>query len=231
MSEKPLPPGLWWYNPFGEDITEINVQTRQAAGSANGYTKDIQSGSFAYAVSYRINAADVASVYSQVGPQWEQRLLFDLIPDVIKNVIGQWEATDLIANRSKLTPQIVSQLSERVLAKCQLAGIPTDSVEIVGFALTNIDFSDEFERAVEAKVTAVQKAEQEKNRTVQIQEQAKQTIITAQADAESMRIRSQALAQNQNLVQWEAVKKWNGVLPVQMLGNAPVPFVDVGTAR
>ena len=41
-----------------------------------------------------------------------------------------------------------------------------------------------------------------------------------------MRIRSQALSQNQNLVAYEAVQKWDGKLPVNMYGSAPLPFID-----
>ena len=49
----------------------------------------------------------------------------------------------------------------------------------------------------------------------------------AQAKAEAIRIQTEALRENQNLIKLEAVKKWNGILPQYMLGNA-VPFVDVG---
>jgi regulator of protease activity HflC (stomatin/prohibitin superfamily) len=87
-------------------------------------------------------------------------------------------------------------LKARVAEKCKAAGLPENAVEVLSFSLTNIDFSDEFENAVEAKVTAVQAAEQEKNKTVQIEEQAKQRIITAKAEAESMEIRNRALATN-----------------------------------
>ena len=83
-------------------------------------------------------------------------------------------------------------------------------------------------RAVEAKMVAQQKAIEEQNRTVQIQQQANQTVITAKAAAESMTIRAQALEQNPKLVEWEAVQKWNGVLPVYSLAGA-VPFINVPT--
>jgi hypothetical protein len=41
-----------------------------------------------------------------------------------------------------------------------------------------------------------------------------------------MTIRSQALAQNRGLVEYEAVQKWNGILPVYMMGDA-VPFLNL----
>ena len=51
--------------------------------------------------------------------------------------------------------------------------------------------------------------------------------MSAQAEAESMRIRSQALSQNKSLVEYEAVQKWDGKLPVNMYGSAPIPFINL----
>ena len=51
----------------------------------------------------------------------------------------------------------------------------------------NLDFDDAYEKAVEAKVVAIQRAAEAKNETVQIEEQAKQTVKTAQAEAEAGR--------------------------------------------
>jgi prohibitin 2 len=92
---------------------------------------------------------------------------------------------------------------------------------------------NEFENAVESKVVAIQKAEEAKNNTVKIKEEAQQRIISAKAEAESMRIRANALTANKNLIEYEqvqvqrnAIDKWNGVLPAQMLGGA-VPFINV----
>ena len=66
---------------------------------------------------------------------------------------------------------------------------------------------------------AQQKAIEEQNRTKQIEEQARQKVLSAEAEAKSMQIRAEALEQNAKLVEWEAVQKWNGVLPQYMLGG------------
>jgi regulator of protease activity HflC (stomatin/prohibitin superfamily) len=228
ITAEALQPGLYWYSPIGGDIIEVNVQQQLWEGSETAYTKDLQTGVFAYKVAFRPNAADMPRLYTAVGAQWEKRLLMDLVPDTLKNVIGQWEAADLIGNRSKIAPQVLAAVQERVQAKCRAAGLPDDTVELVSFALTNIDFSDEFEKAVEAKVTAVQLAEQEKNRTVQITEQAKQQVITAKASAEAMKIQSEALAQNQNLTAYKAVEKWDGKMPYYITAGSPLPFMSIG---
>ena len=40
------------------------------------------------------------------------------------------------------------------------------------------------------------------------------------------KIRAQALSENKSLVEWEAVQKWNGILPTYMLGGT-TPFINV----
>lgn len=93
-----------------------------------------------------------------------------------------------------------------------------------------IDYSDVFERAIEAKVTAEQDALKAKNKTVQIEEEAKQQIISAEAEAKSMAIRANALSKNKALVEYEAVQKWNGILPQYMMGDS-IPFINLNNRR
>ena len=79
------------------------------------------------------------------------------------------------------------------------------------------------EAALEAREEAMRLREE-------IEEEAKQKVISAKAEAESMRIRSQALSQNRNLVEYEAVQKWDGNLPQYMMGNS-VPFLNLSPKK
>ena len=78
---------------------------------------------------------------------------------------------------------------------------------------------------------AQQKAIEEQNRTKQIEEQARQKVLSAEAEAKSMQIRAEALEQNAKLVEWEAVQKWNGVLPQYMLGSGTTPFINLNPGK
>ena len=79
--------------------------------------------------------------------------------------------------------------------------------------LSNIDYSDVFEKAIEAKQVAMQRAIESQNKTRQIEEEARQKVISAKAEAESMQIRGDALKANPSLVSLEAVQKWDGKAP------------------
>ena len=109
-----------------------------------------------------------------------------------------------------------------------LASLISEQFHYPKLAFSNLEalLSFLFEKAIESKVTAEQEALKAKNKTVQIQEEAKQKVISAEAEAKSMAIRANALSQNKALVEYEAVKKWDGKLPDYMMGNS-VPFISL----
>lgn len=92
--------------------------------------------------------------------------------------------------------------------------------------------------AIDAKISATQKAQQRRNEVVQAKAEADKAIESARGEAEAIRIkaeaesnairlRSQALRENPQVLQLEAIQKWNGVTPVYMGGNAPLPFLNL----
>lgn len=213
-----LEPGLHFYNPFTSSILEMDTRTALWSDKTETYTKDIQTATVEFAVNYNLEAKVAGDTYRNVGEDWATKLVPQVVYATIKNVVGQWEAVELIANRQKATADIENQLT---------AAMNAHGVTITRFEIKDINFTHEFNKAVEAKVIATQQAAQAENQTRQIEEQAKQKIISAKAEAESMKIRSDALSQNANLVQYEAVQKWNGVLPSYMAANTPLPFLTV----
>ncbi len=156
-------------------------------------------------------------MYQEVGLNYEDTILMPVVEGSIKDVIGKWNAQDLVANREQATGEILIKLQ---------AQLKDNYINVTDFQMTDINYSDVFERAIESKVTAEQDALKAKNKTVQIQEEEKQKLISAEAEAKSMAIRANALAQNKALVEYEAVQKWDGKLPVYMMGNS-IPFVNL----
>ena len=159
----------------------------------------------------------VHEMYRQVGMNYVDTILMPAIEGNIKDVIGKWNAQDLVANRATATTDILYKLQTQLKDRY---------INITSFQIIDIDYSDVFERAIESKVTAEQEALKAKNKTVQVEEEAKQQLITAEAEAKSMKIRATALTQNKALVEYEAVQKWDGKLPEYMLGNS-MPFINL----
>jgi regulator of protease activity HflC (stomatin/prohibitin superfamily) len=217
-----LPEGLYFFNPLTSAIVEMDTRVQRVDAETDTYTRDVQQAAIKYTLNYRLQQNAAHLMYRDIGRDWEQKLIPQVVLGTLKEVIGVWDAVDLISNRDKAAnaafDSIRSSLAER-------------NVEVSRFEITDISYTREFENSVEQKVIAQQKAIEEQNRTKQIEEQARQKVLSAEAEAKSMQIRAEALEQNAKLVEWEAVQKWNGVLPQYMLGSGATPFINLNPGK
>ncbi len=221
VSEQSYGEGIHFVTPFISKIVPMNVKTQKKNISTPVYTKDIQQAKIDYVINYNLQPQNAYKMYQEVGLNYEDTILMPVVEGSIKDVIGKWNAQDLVANREQATGEILIKLQEQ---------LKDNYINVTDFQMTSINYSDVFERAIESKVTAEQEALKAKNKTVQIQEEAKQKLISAEAEAKSMAIRANALAQNKALVEYEAVQKWDGRLPNYMMGNS-VPFVNLNSNK
>lgn len=213
--------GIHLITPFISKIKNMDVKTQKEEKVTSVYTKDIQQARINYVVNYNLQPENAHNMYREIGTQYRETVLTPVVEGTIKDVIGKWNAQDLVANREKATNEILEKLEKQLISKY---------INVTGFQIVNINYSDVFEKAIESKVTAEQEALKAKNKTVQIQEEAKQKLISAEAEAKSMSIRAHALTQNKALVEYEAVQKWDGKMPEYMLGNT-MPFINIGSKK
>ena len=213
-----LPEGIYFFNPLTSALVEMDTRVQRQDGETDTYTRDVQQAAIKYTLNYRLQQDAAQIMYRDIGIEWEQRLIPQVVLGTLKEVVGKWDAVDLIANRDKAGQSAFEAIRNNLAER---------NVEVSRFEITDIAYTKEFENSVEAKVIAQQRAIEEQNRTKQIEEQARQKVLSAEAEAKSMQIRAQALEQNAKLVEWEAVQKWNGVLPQYMLGNGAMPFINL----
>lgn len=217
IQTKPLPEGLYFYNPITTSMVQLDVQEQALKGTAKTYTKDVQLADLEYVLNYYPDRDYMDVLYKDFGHDWAKKIIPQIVEGSIKSVIGHYDAVALVGERQKASATMLEMIKDALNAR---------HVVVTKFELTNIDYDEKFEKSVEEKVIAIQKAEQAKNKTVEVQENAKQKIISAEAEAKSMRIRSEALSQNKSLVEYEAVQKWDGKLPQYMMGSA-TPFLNL----
>lgn len=217
VMDESLEEGLYFYNPISQDLIEMDVRANRYDFPTQTYTKDVQQADIQANVTASLKKDAVHLMYRDYGWQWVEKIMAPAVEGALKTVIGKWDAVDLVSNREKARAEVETMLRESLRDKY---------VDVIKFEFVNIDYTPAFEKAVERKVVAIQSAIEEQNRTVQIKETAEQKVIAARAEAESMRIRANALSQNKALVEYEAVQKWNGVMPQYVMGNS-VPFVNL----
>ena len=212
-----LEEGVHFVMPFISTVKKMNVKTVKANIATMAQSKDIQQARIVYVVNYNLQPENAPKVWRTVGRDYVSVVVMPTVEGIVKDTIGKWNAQDIVANREKVASEVLFKLNEKLGPKY---------INVSDFQITEIQYSQAFEQAIESKVTAEQEALKAKNKTVQVQEEARQKIIASEAEAKSMAIRAQALTQNKNLVEYEAVQKWDGKLPQYMMGNS-VPFVHL----
>lgn len=209
--------GVHFVTPFISHIKTLDVKTQKSNIRTQVYTKDIQQATISYVLNYNLQPENAHKMYREVGKEYKDTIIMPVVEGTIKDVIGRWNAQDLVANREKAASEIQYRLHEE---------LSKNYINVSNFQMTALSYSDVFEKAIESKVTAEQEALKAKNKTVQVQEEARQKVIAAEAEAKSMAIRAQALKTNKDLIQFEFAKKWDGKLPQYMMGNS-VPFINM----
>jgi regulator of protease activity HflC (stomatin/prohibitin superfamily) len=221
---EPKTEGLYFYNPLTSNIVEYQVREDKYQDETTAFTKDTQQVKILFTIIWKPNDKQVHTLYKEVGQTSavEEKILKPIVLGSLKDAIGQLIADDLVSKRDIAAKAALESVRE---------ALNNRHIIITDLQLTNLDFDDQYEKAVEEKVVAQQLAQKAVNETVRIKEEAKQTVETAKADAEAMKIKSAALSQNKNLVEYEAVLKWDGKLPEMMMGGGSVPFINLNTNK
>ncbi len=218
--------GLYFKMPFIEKMVKMDVQTQSMVATKeeplSAASNDLQDTKLAVVVNYHIDPATVEDIYRQYKntERYYSTIVDPQIVGVIKATASQYTAAEQIQKRLEMQAKMLSSLQSAFEGK---------NVVIEKVDITDVSFSPSFTSAIEAKVTAVQNAEAQKNKLEQIKYEAEQTVVTAKANAEAQRISSAALeAQGgKAYVELEAVKKWDGHLPNQMIPGQSLPFINL----
>ena len=230
IDSEPLTPDLYFINPIGTSLVTYDARERKADIKAPTYTKDMQPCDLQLTVVYSLDRTRIKEIHTSYGKDWAAKLVEPVILAATKDVMGQWEADKIVNGREQATKEINDMVAK------MLDGKPVKFSQLV---IANIDFSDAFEKAIEAKQIATQEAIKAKNKTVQIEEESRQEVIraearakallaTARAEAEAMEVRGKALKENQDLIQLQFVEKWDGKAPQTLiLGEGANPLVNM----
>jgi prohibitin 2 len=221
---KPLEPGLNFVNPMAH-VRDMNVQVQKAVIKGDAASKDLQHVNTTLTVNFALDPAKVAELYSNVGQDYEAKLLDGTAQDAFKGVTAGFTAEELISKREDVRARIRDALQSKV-SHLSAGAIVVDDVFI-----TNFDFSAEFNAAIEAKQSASQKAQKAQQDLTRIKIEAEQRIATADAEARAIKIQADAINASGGAayVSLQAVNKWNGALPTY--NGGALPFIQMQTPK
>lgn len=217
VSQKSYTNGIGVKPPFISTMHETDVRTQVMSDTAITYTSDIQTATIAFTLTYNLNPDAVPYIYQHIGSDYETKLIIPYLQDAIKDVIGKWRAQVLVANRDNARLGILNLLKQKINSKY---------IRNISFQITDLDYSANFEHAIENKVIAEQKAQEAVNNTKRIQEEANQKVISAEADAKAMRIKAQALESNPKLIDYEKWTRWDGHMPKVVSGSGAMTLIS-----
>lgn len=202
VDQQGLSEGLHVVLPFVTRVVDINNQVMKAEVTSNSASQDLQTVNSTVALNYRIDSQSAASVYQNIGVNYENVVVIPAIQEAVKSVMAQYTAEELITMRQTVGNEMQQNISEKLVPY----GFSTESVNIVDF-----QFSEEFNAAIEAKQTAQQNALKAEQDLARVKVEAEQAITQAQAEAESYRLKSQELTDE--MIMMEFIDKWDGKLP------------------
>lgn len=200
---------LWFTTTYQKYDTKVqNVDVSTAA-----YSSDAQTMTVALTLQYQVMPEKVTGIAVQYGSlEVLQNRIQSIVIEKTKAVLSSHKAMDIIANRASISPEV-----EEVIKKA----VDEDYfVNITAVVLTNIDFSDAFEQAVEDKMVAEQaklKADYDnETKIAKAKTDAEAKKIAAEAEAEANRLLTQSLTDK--VLESKFYEKWDGKLP-QVMGE------------
>ncbi|MBI2346370.1 MAG: prohibitin family protein [Deltaproteobacteria bacterium] len=221
VQEKVLEEGLHFRVPFVQRVVVIDVRTQKMQVNAPSYSRDLQNVDTVIALNFHVDPTRVNKLWQEIGRDFEGRIIHPAIQESVKAATAQFTAAELVEKRPMVKDEIKSILQERLGGRYLL---------VDDFSIVDFKFSESYEKAIEEKQVAQQQALKAENDLRRIQVEAEQRVATAKAEAEAIRITAEALRQNPDLIQLEAVKKWDGKMP-QFAGGGSMPFINLPTGR
>ncbi|HZT01871.1 MAG TPA: prohibitin family protein [Steroidobacteraceae bacterium] len=211
-----LDPGLHLKLPFAQSVVRMDVQVQNAQAAETSASLDLQNVSTTVATNWHILPADAEWVYQHIGNEGDlvDKIIRPAISNSVKAVTAHYNAEDLIIHRD----QVRSQIQEQMTSELQPYRVVVDSVNI-----TDFHFSEEFAQAIERKQIAQQRAFQAKYELDQAKVRAEQRVVEAQAQSEAQKLLQQTLTPQ--IIQQQAITKWDGHLPTVMSDKGVLPMI------
>lgn len=217
VKDKVFDEGLYFKVPLIQRVVKMDVKIQKDEVPATASSKDLQIITSKIAINYHLSPDKVNNVWQDVGKEYNSRIIAPSIQEAVKAVTAKFTAEELIVKREEVKNQIKINLAERLIKN----NIVVDEINITAF-----DFSQAFNEAIEAKVTAEQlklKAEMDLER---IKIEADQRVAESQGKATAIRIEAQALTSNPQIVELRWIEKWDGKTPTYWGGASP--FIGIG---
>jgi hypothetical protein len=209
--------GRVWFNPFTEEIHEVPTYVQTV--NYDAFTVNAKDGSvFTVDPTLSLKVIDGESArifkkYRKKIPEILKYTLYNHIKDVYRIEFNKFTTDSIISNRELFENNVQIKM--------------IDFLTKEGFQLeqltSGISYPTSITDAINAKNSAIQKAQQAENELKVVEAQARKLIVQAEAEAKANELKRSSL--NPLLIQQQFIEKWDGKTP--LYGNAPTFFKNV----
>lgn len=232
-----------------QNLNVFNIRAESAEiNNADGATSDQQPVKTSLVVRYSVMPDKVAHVFEQFSRDGNlDSYIQTASMDSFKAVTARYTAPELIAKR----PQVASDIVAQIRQKSTMYG-----AQIISVDMTNFAFNPAYMAAINEKVTQEQLRQAAENKVLTVSAQQKEKIAIAEAEAtarkaeadgrayattkraeaeaNALRIQNAALRESKDVLELRRIEvemakagKWDGKLPVNIYGSAPLPLLNL----
>jgi regulator of protease activity HflC (stomatin/prohibitin superfamily) len=225
--------GFNFKTPLIDSVIVMDVKTQKIERDLSSTSQDQQVVKVKVAVNFRADENSITKLYQEVGRDYVSKVIMPAVDESTKAAMAQFKAEELLKSRSEVSAKALEILRDKLKARY---------VIIENLNVLNIDFSELYNAAIEAKVTAEQQSFKAENDLKRIevenkqkvsqaqaqadselaiaQAQAKAKLLIAEADAKAITLQNEALKNSEKVLELKRIEKWNGEVPQTMIGDS-----------
>jgi len=189
--------GVHFMVPWFERRIMFDVKARPHTMTSLTGSRDLQMVNISLRTLCKPDPTKLPQIYRLLGVDYEEKVLPSIVNEVLKSVVAQYPAAQLVIQRELVSGMIRQRLTQRASDY----GILLDDV-----AITHLNFSAEYEKAIEQKQVALQQAEKARYTVLKAQEEKKRTIIHAEGEKESAKMIGAAIKSNPGFIELRRIQ-------------------------
>ncbi|XP_029178474.1 protein l(2)37Cc [Nylanderia fulva] len=178
--------GTHFFIPWVQKPIIFDIRSRPRNVPVITGSKDLQNVNITLRILFRPVPDSLPKIYTILGVDYDERVLPSITTEVLKAVVAQFDAGELITNREIVSQKVSDDLTERAAQ----FGLILDDISI-----THLTFGKEFTQAVELKQVAQQDAEKARFLVEKAEQQKKAAVISAEGDAQAASLLAKSLTE------------------------------------
>jgi regulator of protease activity HflC (stomatin/prohibitin superfamily) len=211
--------------------TQPSEENEKVDESITFQTKEGMSVNADIGISYSLDPNKISDLFQKYRKglgEITDTFLRNHVRDAVNDVASTMSVEEVYSTRkSELVDVVQKKVGEQVAAQ----GIIIDKIYLIG----SVRLPANVVAALNSKIEATQRAQQRENELREAEAEAKKQVAKAEGEAKATLARAEAESKanqlklrtlTRELIEYEAIQKWDGKLPT-MTGNSAIPFINV----